>query len=184
MISIRRFRLPLLAAVLAAGTIALLAGCGGDDNGCGGEHAGHDEQAQGEGSERACLSAMVPHHRSAIEMAEIAQQRAEAPEIERLADAIVSAQQSEIAQMGRIHDRLFGTALKPDEGAHDQLGLSAEEAGMDHSEADMRELRSVDPFDRAFVDMKVPHYVGADRMARADLYVAEVREILTWAVKV
>ena len=31
--------------------------------------------------------------------------------------------------MERIHQRLFGAALKPDESAHEELGLSAEEAG-------------------------------------------------------
>lgn len=49
--------------------------------------------------DRAFLKAMVPHHGSAIEMAEQAQERAEHPEIKRLADEIVAAQTREIATM-------------------------------------------------------------------------------------
>ena len=174
----RQFRLPLLAVALTIGVVAV-AGCGGDDSA--GEHAGHDEQAQGEGRERAFLSAMVPHHRSAIAMAEIAQQRAQDPKIKRLAETIVSAQRSEIAQMERMHERLFGTALRPDETAPGQLGVSADEAGMGDSDAEIRELRSADPFDPAFVEMMVTHHEGAVRMARAVLRGAEDSELRTLA---
>ena len=184
MASFRRFRPPFLVTLLAVGTLAVVAvGCGGDDNGSAGEHAGH-EGAPGQSSERAFLSAMVPHHRSAIEMAEIAQRRAQAPEMKRLADAIVSAQRTEISQMGRIHERLFGTALQPDEKAHGKLGLSADEAGMAHSNADIEELRSASPFDRAFVDMMIPHHEGAVRMARAVLEDSGDRELRSLAERI
>jgi uncharacterized protein (DUF305 family) len=49
--------------------------------------------------DEAFLQLMIPHHLSAVAMAEVAQQQATHPEIRTLANAIVSAQQGEITQM-------------------------------------------------------------------------------------
>jgi hypothetical protein len=73
---------------------------------------------------------MVPHHQGAIEMANAAEGKLSDPELRRMRDAIVRTQAAEIAQRKRVHGRLFREALRPDEGAHAQLGLSAQEAGM------------------------------------------------------
>ena len=45
------------------------------------------------------INAMIPHHESAIVMANDALQKSKRPEIQKLATAIVSSQQAEIAQM-------------------------------------------------------------------------------------
>lgn len=45
------------------------------------------------------IDAMIPHHESAIMMAQMALQRAEKPEIKTLAEAIIQAQTAEIEQM-------------------------------------------------------------------------------------
>ncbi len=45
------------------------------------------------------LQMMIPHHLSAVAMAQVAQQQATHPEIRTLAKAIIAAQQGEIAQM-------------------------------------------------------------------------------------
>jgi uncharacterized protein (DUF305 family) len=42
---------------------------------------------------------MIPHHRGAIEMAKIALEHSKDPEVRKLAEAIVRAQDTEIAQM-------------------------------------------------------------------------------------
>ncbi len=47
------------------------------------------------------IDAMIPHHESAIAMAQMAKQRAEKPEIKQLADAIIQVQTAEIEQMKR-----------------------------------------------------------------------------------
>jgi uncharacterized protein (DUF305 family) len=47
----------------------------------------------------AFIDAMIPHHQSAIMMAQVALARAEHPELKSLAQAIIDAQQREIAQM-------------------------------------------------------------------------------------
>jgi uncharacterized protein (DUF305 family) len=49
--------------------------------------------------DKAFIDAMIPHHESAIEMAQVAREESENPKIKDLAGIIVSAQQREIEQM-------------------------------------------------------------------------------------
>jgi uncharacterized protein (DUF305 family) len=51
--------------------------------------------------DQAFLDAMIPHHRSAISMAEIANEKSKNPRIKELAGNIVGAQEREIEQMRR-----------------------------------------------------------------------------------
>ena len=49
--------------------------------------------------DKAFIDAMIPHHQSAIEMAEVAHKKSENPRIKELAGDIISAQKREIEQM-------------------------------------------------------------------------------------
>ncbi len=49
--------------------------------------------------DKAFIDNMIPHHQSAIEMAQVAQNKSQNPRIKELADNIVSAQEKEISQM-------------------------------------------------------------------------------------
>ena len=49
--------------------------------------------------DKAFIDAMIPHHRSAIEMAQVAYRESDNPEIRALAESIVEAQTREITQM-------------------------------------------------------------------------------------
>ena len=144
---IRKTVLPAVVALLVLGGIA--AGCGDDDGDSGSANA----------TDAAFVTDMTAHHRGAIEMAELARRRAEHPEIRRLADDIVSAQNGEIAVMDRIRDDMH--AMNMHEDGH--MGMSRSEMGMD---MDMPMLRRADPFDRAFIDMMIPHHQGAIAMAK------------------
>jgi len=160
----------LVTSIAAVGLVA-----------CGGQNDERDAQAQqATPAEMAFLTGMAHHHGTAIQMAEIAQERGQSSFVKRLADNIVRTQRQEIDQMRQIHQRAFGRALEPDPKAHDGLGLSAEEAGMTHTPAMNDELRRARPFDREFVDMMVPHHLGAIRMAEAvlrDSRIPAVREL-------
>jgi uncharacterized protein (DUF305 family) len=57
--------------------------------------------------DRAFIDAMIPHHRSAIEMAKVANQESENPRIKELAGNIVSAQKAEIEQMRRWQEQWY-----------------------------------------------------------------------------
>lgn len=55
----------------------------------------------GDAFDKAFIEGMIPHHQGAIDMAKAAQQSAKHEEINRMADAIISAQQKEIDQMNQ-----------------------------------------------------------------------------------
>lgn len=57
------------------------------------------ELAQKEPFDKAFIDAMIPHHESAIEMARVAQEESDIPEIQGLSRNIIEAQQREISQM-------------------------------------------------------------------------------------
>jgi uncharacterized protein (DUF305 family) len=57
--------------------------------------------------DRAFIDAMIPHHRSAIEMAKVAKKRSENARIKELAGNIVSAQKGEIEQMRHWREQWY-----------------------------------------------------------------------------
>src|SRR5215212_8377617 len=63
--------------------------------------------------DRAFIDAMIPHHQSAIDAAQLAQTRAVRQDIKNLAAAIISAQQSEIEQMRAWRLAWYGTSASP-----------------------------------------------------------------------
>ena len=157
---------PLIPPIVL-GLALSLAACGGDSSGA--ALSGQATAAKASPRERAFLSAMVPHHRSTVEMASAAEGRLQNPRIRRIQGAITKAQTAEIGQMECIHQRLFDAPLRPDERAQVQLGLSGQEAGMDHMMGARPIEQAAEPVDRAFIDEMVSHHRGAVAMAEAVL---------------
>ena len=58
--------------------------------------------------DRAFIDNMIPHHASAIEMAEFTLEKTNNPKIEKLASNIVEAQKREISQMKRWREQWYG----------------------------------------------------------------------------
>ncbi|UJA19434.1 heavy metal translocating P-type ATPase [Thermoleophilia bacterium SCSIO 60948] len=140
-------------AVLAIVAVALVALIGGED------------PAEAYSVDGAFLVEMAPHHEGAIEMAAMARDQAEHPQILELADDIASSQAAEIDRFDEIHRRLFdGAPLS--EGEHGTLGLDHSEMGMS---MDMGALDGAEPFDRAFIDEMIPHHQGAIEMAKVQI---------------
>jgi uncharacterized protein (DUF305 family) len=65
------------------------------------------ELANREPFDKAFIDAMIPHHQSAIEMAEVASEKSKNPQIRELAENIVSAQQTEIEQMKQWREQWY-----------------------------------------------------------------------------
>lgn len=148
-------RMKMLAVLAVASGLGLSA--------CGSSHGeGHGGSASsGESVDRAFVAEMIPHHESAIEMAEIAQERGTSPFVKSLADDIIRTQSSEIDTL-RTED-----AQLAEEGAEKgDLGVPGHMMGMD---GDTASLRSADPFDQAFLNMMIPHHEGAVTMAEVEL---------------
>jgi uncharacterized protein (DUF305 family) len=162
-----------LTGTLLAGTL-LLAGCADDSSNTAhsGSMASHDSASSSASarSEDAFNDAdvtfaqqMIPHHQSAIAMAQLAQGRAEDPRVLNLAGRIEAAQVPEI-------DTLTGWLAEwgiSDTGSTDD-GMG----GMDHgegmmSEQDMTALMNTSgaEFDRMFLEQMIEHHSGAVDMA-------------------
>jgi uncharacterized protein (DUF305 family) len=131
-----------------------------------------DDNSSGMNVDSAFVSQMVPHHESAIEMAQIAKVKGQHPEIVELANDIVDSQSSEIEAMKGMDDRLSADSM------HDQdsgsLGMDDHMMGMD---GDISTLKSATPFDREFIDQMIPHHQGAIRMATMVLQGGEDQEV-------
>lgn len=148
-----------IVAAVAAVTVAVVLVVGAGDS---------DDAQETDG---AFVTEMIPHHESAIEMSEIALDRAQHREIKQLARSIIESQGNEIEQLESIHERLFAEPASA--GDHGTLGLAAHESGM---EADIAQLEQA-PFDQAFIDMMIPHHQGAIRMARVVIPAGEDAEL-------
>ncbi|MEV7673953.1 DUF305 domain-containing protein [Streptomyces sp. NPDC088752] len=110
---------------------------------------------------------MIPHHEQALEMAELADGRAENAGVKKLAAAIERAQDPEIRTM-RAWLAGWGRPGSADHGSGHGGGDAAGHgmAGM-MSEQDMKDLAGAkgEEFDRAFAELMIAHHEGAVAMA-------------------
>ena len=116
----------------------------------------------GKYSDERFIDAMIPHHEGAIDMARVAQNHAEHPEVERLADEIISTQRTEIKELESIKREEFGTSRVPE---HMNMG-EMESMGM---MMDPGKLAGKNPFDKAFINNMIPHHASAIEMAEVAL---------------
>ncbi|MGW0392760.1 DUF305 domain-containing protein [Streptomyces sp. NPDC003042] len=169
-------------AVAAAAAAALvLAACGADDD-SGSAHDTHGTAATptatasapatasaGQGTNNAADTAfakgMIPHHRQAVEMADLAATRAASPEVKKLADEIKKAQDPEIKTLSGWLTS-WGEQV-PAEGADDH---SAHGTGgmMTAEEMERLEKASGKAFDTAFMELMIKHHEGAVTMAKTE----------------
>ena len=142
-------------------------------------------QAQPAGDfDRQFIDMMVPHHQSAVEMARLALTRASRPEIKTLAQAIIAAQEGEIAQMKGWRKDWYGSDQTPAmdrmpmlPGMGDSMGHGATTMDMTR---DVTSLRTAEPFDREFIDMMRGHHrlaIEAGRLAQTRGQNKVIREL-------
>ncbi|MGW5852219.1 DUF305 domain-containing protein [Streptomyces sp. NPDC055254] len=164
-------------AAAAATTAALvLAACGGNGNDSGAAHNGHNaaspsapasapaQQGNHNAADVTFAQGMIPHHQQAIEMADLAANRAEAAEVKKLADEIKKAQDPEIKTLSGWLTS-WGEqvpAAGGGHGGHDMSGMMTAE--------EMKQLESSSgkAFDTAFLKLMVKHHEGAVAMAKTE----------------
>jgi uncharacterized protein (DUF305 family) len=131
--------------------------------GCGSDNSANDSRSAAPGNpvDRAFVAQMIPHHRSAVQMAKIAQRRRQSAFVKRLAADIVRTQTEEITAMRAEGQRLQRAGIKKG-----SLGVPEHMMGMN---GDVAGLQTAKPFDRAFLRMMIPHHQGAVVMAEAEL---------------
>lgn len=162
-------RTTVLSAALAA--TALLTGCG-DDGSTG--HAGHTSTtssvaaAAHNDADIRFAQEMIPHHRQAVAMAELAPSRAADPRVLALAERVRAAQDPEIATMTGWLETWGAPRTAP---GHE--GMDHGSAGMSGmlGEAEMARLEAARgaAFDRLWLSGMIAHHEGAVAMARAEL---------------
>ena len=173
-------RLTGLAGALIAGTL-LLASCADDPSDAaghgsmmsdGGSSASSSTSAEADHNDAdvAFASGMIPHHESAIMMAQMAQAQAADPRVKDLAARIEAAQTPEIEMMsGWLAD---GGAAASSSATDDGVG------GMDHGGVDDGNMGEMDTgalagmsgaeFDRMFLTMMIEHHRSAVQMAETE----------------
>ncbi|MCW5953729.1 MAG: DUF305 domain-containing protein [Propionibacteriaceae bacterium] len=112
---------------------------------------------------------MIIHHQGAIEMADLAAEQADTPEVIALAERITAAQGPEIDLMTRWLETWGEPAgTGTDHGGMDHAGMEMD--GMDQAEAmaALQALAGTD-FDRRFLELMTAHHEGAITMAQAVL---------------
>ncbi|MBA2362267.1 MAG: DUF305 domain-containing protein [Chloroflexia bacterium] len=143
---------------------------GADPSGMGGESTATD----GMSFDQMFIAGMVPHHQSAIDMADMARTRAEHKEIGQLASDIISAQQREIGQMRTWYKQWYGTDQIPQ---MDEQMMGEMMPGTDMEGMEATDLSKAEPFDKAFIDAMIPHHQSAVMMAQHALKQAKRPEI-------
>lgn len=107
---------------------------------------------------------MIPHHRQALDMAELAETRASSAEVKKLAKQIEAAQDPEIQTMSGWLTS-WGVQVPGEDDMHMDHGMPGMMSG-----EDMKKLEGLSgaAFDKAFLEMMIQHHEGAITMAKAE----------------
>ncbi|MFG2773044.1 DUF305 domain-containing protein [Streptomyces sp. NPDC048350] len=113
----------------------------------------------------AFAQAMIPHHQQALEMAKLADGRAEDTGVKKIVADVEKAQDPEIQTM-RSWLKAWG---RPESAGRSGHGAGHAMAGM-MSERDMKDLESLRgrAFDRKFAELMIAHHEGAVEMAKTE----------------
>lgn len=164
------------ALVASAGAASLvLAACGSNGDASAG-HDGHGSSAPASASATASqgkhsaadvafAKGMIPHHRQAVEMADLAPGRAESAEVKKLAGEIKKAQDPEIKTLSGWLTS-WGEEV-PAEGAMDH-SMHGTGGMMTAEDMDSLKKASGKAFDTAFMEMMIKHHEGAVEMAKTE----------------
>jgi uncharacterized protein (DUF305 family) len=125
------------------------------------------------------IDGMIPHHEGAVVMAQEALQKSNRPEIKQLAQAIIDAQEQEIAELKEWRSTWYPNAGEEPVMYH---------AEMRHTMPMTEEMRSSmmmtgdlgaadDQFDLRFINAMIPHHEGAIAMAEQALEKSDRSEI-------
>ena len=170
-------RKSLITAVVTA-SLFTLAACGNEDDT--GTAGGHNE------ADVTFALDMIPHHQQAIEMADLAESRAESQEVKALATDIEAAQGPEIETLtGWLES--WGEDV-PDEGMSgmDHGDMSSDDMGGMMTEDEMADLESASgaEFDQMFLTMMIEHHEGAIEMAKTEQSEGEFPEAVDMAKEI
>ncbi len=165
-------------------TLILGAACSSDDDSTvdARSESSDDASAAHNGADVEFAQMMIPHHDQAVEMAQLAPDRAESADVKDLAMRIEEAQAPEI-------DQMEGWLADWDEEAGGDMGEMDDSGSMDHSGSGMmsdQEMTDLEDasgaeFDRLFLEMMLAHHAGAVEMAETEIDEGEFPDALALA---
>lgn len=128
----------------------------------------------GEEYDRLFLANMISHHQGAVDMANLALKSAKHQEVKDLANAIVSAQTTEIASMVSWqktwgYPASSGAAMMD----HSAMGMEDANAGMMNALSN----KTGEAFDKAFLEQMIMHHQSAIDMAASGAANAQHQEV-------
>ena len=172
---------------VAGGLLAVslvLTGCGASDttapaNPAPSVSSAAPSNAQHNDADVAFAQMMIPHHRDAVAMAELAADRAEDPEVKALAEQIQAAQQPEIEQLTGFLNA-WGADVPPsgsmegmDQGSMPSASSASSASGMGGmmAPAQMEQLGNATgaQFDEMFLTMMIEHHRSAISAAQEEI---------------
>ena len=127
------------------------------------------------------IEQMIPHHEDAIVMAGLAQKNGVHKEIKILAQAIISAQTSEINQMREWYQSWYGSSI-PDSVVYSGHSMMDHQSGtmmggMMGDQTDLEKLNTAQNFDNEFIRQMIPHHQMAIMMAQMVVIASDRNEI-------
>jgi uncharacterized protein (DUF305 family) len=132
------------------------------------------------------IDAMRMHHQGAIEMAKAAQQQSKRPEMKKLAQNIITAQNREIAQMQQWRQAWYPKAGDRPMAYDAQMGhmMQMSPAQKQSMMMSMDLGASDSKFDLRFINAMIPHHEGAVTMAEEALKKSQRPEIKQLATEI
>jgi len=112
------------------------------------------------------IQMMIPHHQGAVDMARIALNKAEHPELKKLAQDMITSQSQEIQEMKIWYKTWYKTEVP----AVSSMTMPMQsDTGMNHMNnmmsMDLTALKNASNFDQAFIQQMIPHHKMAVMMS-------------------
>jgi uncharacterized protein (DUF305 family) len=166
-----------LIGISAAAILTLAAGCSDDAGDPSGSTVSDDKASQAPAADDASAEhndadmtfaqLMIPHHQQAIDMANMAAEKATDPKVKDLATRIKGAQDPEIEKMNGMLEQ-WGAEMGEDMPGMDHGGMSMPGMMTDEEMGHLEKATGA-AFDKMWVQMMIKHHQGAIDMANTEL---------------
>lgn len=112
------------------------------------------------------IEQMIPHHDGAVVMAKLALEKSKRPEIKTLASAIIVGQTKEIEDMTGWYKNWFGTDVPKGNVGMMGGGMMSGSGMHMGGQEDIASLQNATDFDKAFLEVMIPHHQMALMMVQ------------------
>ncbi|MFN7714579.1 MAG: DUF305 domain-containing protein [Pseudanabaenaceae cyanobacterium] len=125
------------------------------------------------------IDAMIPHHEGAVKMAQDVLQKSQRAELQQLANDVIKAQNTEIAQMQQWRKTWYADAPDVPMAWHRSMNhmMAMSPAHIQAMRMEMDLGKADSNYDLRFINAMIPHHEGAVKMAQDVLQKSQRREV-------